>query len=91
MNALNRRNVQNIALWRKFLLNMSYKTLKNSKICVQLFPKFNNMQFRTKYATKLKTVQLCIYMSNKNPWIRLRILGIKFKLVWKLKQSLSKK
>ena len=24
-----------------------------------------NMQFRTKYATKLKTVQICIYMPNK--------------------------
>ena len=33
---------------------------------IQLFPKYNvNMQFCTKYATKLKTVQICIYMPNK--------------------------
>ena len=44
--------------------------LQNFKKCRNMhtvIPKYNvNMQFRTKYATKLKTVQICIYMPNKN-------------------------
>ena len=39
------------------------------------------MQFRTKYATKLKTVQIFIYMPNKNNPIFFRMLEIEFKLV----------
>ena len=36
------------------------QNIKNAEICIQLFPKYNvNMQFHTKYATKLKTVQIC--------------------------------
>ena len=59
---------------------------------MQLFPKYNvNMQFRTKHATKLKTVQIWIYMPNKNLSIFFRLLEIEFKSVWKPKQSHSKK
>ena len=43
------------------------QNLKSSEICIQLFPKNNvDMTFHTKYSTKLKTVQICIYMPNKN-------------------------
>ena len=91
MNALNRRNEQNIILWRKFLLDM-LKNLKNAEICIQLFPKYNvNMQFHTKYPTKLKTVQICTYMPNKNLSIFFRMFGIEFKSVWKPKKYCSKK
>ena len=38
-------------IFTKYAIN-----LKNAEICIQLFPKYDvNMQFRTKYATKLKS------------------------------------
>ena len=46
-------------------------------MCIHSFPKYNvNVQFRTKYAIKLKMVQICIYMLNKNLSIFFRLLGI---------------
>ena len=50
--------------------------------CIHLFKKYNvNLQSRTKYAMKLKTVQICIYMPNENLSIFCRMLGIEFKSV----------
>ena len=39
----------------------------------------SNMHFSAKYATKLKTTEICNYMHNKTLSIFIRILGIKFK------------